>query len=67
MRTITVTVRIVPCPDCNGSGYYLVNVPEEGNREAKRDCPKCREGHGEVVATSERLLVGRVLVWDRFR
>lgn len=58
MKTMTLTVRIVPCDCTKGpNGTPLL---------ATRDCLACR-GRGQVVATSERLLVGLTLQWDAFR
>jgi DnaJ-class molecular chaperone len=58
MSTITTTVRIVPCRDCKGTGANI-----EHDRSVCRGC----DGRGQVVATSERLLVGLVMRWDAFR
>lgn len=72
MTTLTVTVRIVPCDSCNASGK--VDADEAGTIAPasrvvvgnQRLCPRC-DGRGQLVATNERLLVGLVLAWDRFR
>lgn len=73
MSTITTTVRIVPCRDCNGRGTRPGDDEEtirawgdEYPGEPERSCDGC-DGRGQVVATSERLLVGLVLRWDVFR
>jgi hypothetical protein len=58
MTTLTITVRIVPC-DCTRATSDAPATPT-------LDCRRC-DGRGQVVATTERLLVGLVLAWDRFR
>jgi DnaJ-class molecular chaperone len=63
MTTLTITVRVVPCDRCNGTGRIDVDDRAHGD---KAICPRC-DGRGQVVATTERLLVGLVLAWDRFR
>lgn len=58
MTTITTTVRIVPCELCVKGKVEILGE--------KTACPQCN-GRGQIVATSERLLVGLVLRWDVFR
>lgn len=58
MSTLTITVRVVAC-DCTKATAEVRATPTV-------DCHRCN-GRGEVVATTERRIVGLVLAWDRWR